>query len=165
MQTLLITIILILTFFPRLFFSIGFWLSVLGVFYIFLYLKYFSHVKKTLNFFLIPIWVYLMMLPTTIYIFKSFSIYNPLSIIMTIIFSIFYPISIFLHVIGFGELFDFILKKIVYLHIDIEKITLNRYIFLSFIVLSIFAVFSKRIIYLLLFYSLAIFFYCFSFIM
>jgi len=36
MQTLFVTVILLLSFFPKLLFSLGFWLSVSGVFYIFL---------------------------------------------------------------------------------------------------------------------------------
>ena len=42
MQTLFVTIVLLLALWPRLFFSMGFWLSVSGVYFIFLYLRYFS---------------------------------------------------------------------------------------------------------------------------
>jgi len=40
MQTLFITLILLLSLFPRLFFALGFWLSMAGVFYIFLFLLF-----------------------------------------------------------------------------------------------------------------------------
>jgi competence protein ComEC len=46
MQTLFLTIIILISFFPRLVFSLGFWLSVSGVFYIFLALIYFKNLAK-----------------------------------------------------------------------------------------------------------------------
>ncbi len=46
MQTLSLTIILILSFAPKLFFALGFWLSVSGVFYIFLFL---IHLSDSIN--------------------------------------------------------------------------------------------------------------------
>ncbi len=46
MQTLLLTVLLLLAFFPKLFFTLGFWLSVSGVFYIFLFL---IHLSERIN--------------------------------------------------------------------------------------------------------------------
>mgnify|MGYP000306411111 CR=1 FL=1 len=60
MMTLLLTAILIISFSPRLIFSLGFWLSISGVFYIFLFLIHFKHINKIWQFILIPFWVYLM---------------------------------------------------------------------------------------------------------
>ena len=112
MQTLLLTILLLLSFFPRLFFALGFWLSIAGVFYIFLFLIYFKNLTKIWQFLLLPIWVYLMMLPYSLIIFGSFSIYHPLSIIWTSLFTLFYPLSIFLHFINFGDIFDTMLNEL-----------------------------------------------------
>ena len=108
MQTLLVSVLILLSFLPKLFFSLGFWLSVSGVFYIFLYLLEFKNISKIWQFVLMPVWVYLMMLPFSLSIFGNFSLYHPLSIIWTLLFSLFYPLSIFLHLIGFGDLLDVI---------------------------------------------------------
>ncbi len=54
MQTLLITVLLLLALFPKLIFSIGFWLSVSGVFYIFLFLIHFKNMSKVTQFILLP---------------------------------------------------------------------------------------------------------------
>ncbi|MEA2091638.1 MAG: ComEC/Rec2 family competence protein, partial [Campylobacterota bacterium] len=74
MQTLLLTVFLLLAIFPKLFFALGFWLSVSGVFYIFLFLIHFKHLSKLWQFILVPFWVYLLMLPLSLVIFGSFSI-------------------------------------------------------------------------------------------
>lgn len=106
MQTLFLTAILILSFFPRLFFSLGFWLSIGGVYYIYLFLIYFKNMGKFWQFILLPIWVYGLMLPHSLFIFGNFSLYHPLSIIWSIIFTLFYPLSILFHLIGFAGILD-----------------------------------------------------------
>ena len=80
MLTLLLTVVLLISFFPRLLLSIGFWLSVSGVFYIFLFLIHLKELSKVWQFILIPFWVYLLMLPysivilvTLVYIIHSLS--------------------------------------------------------------------------------------------
>jgi competence protein ComEC len=55
MQTLVVTILLLLAFFPRLLFSLSFWLSASGVFYIFLFSLYFEKINKILFFLLFPL--------------------------------------------------------------------------------------------------------------
>jgi len=105
MQTLLVTILLLLALFPKLIFSIGFWLSISGVFYIFLFLIHFKEISKIKQFVLLPFWVYLMMLPYSLAIFGNFSLYHPLSILWTSLFTLFYPLSIALHVMGFRRSF------------------------------------------------------------
>lgn len=157
MWTLFLTIILILGFTPRLVFSIGFWLSVFGVFYIFLFLIHFKNIHKIWQFLLIPIWVYLMMLPYSLFIFESFSIYHPLSIIWTSLFTLFYPLSIFLHSIGFGGGLDYYLTYLVNYEIIQEKISIEWYTISIFLFLSLLSVFQKLFAYLLLGLSLFIF--------
>lgn len=159
MQTLLLTVILLLSFSPRLFFSIGFWLSVSGVFYIFLFLIHFKSLSKTWQFVLVPFWVYLMMLPFSLAIFGGFSIYHPLSIIWTTLFSIFYPLSILLHVLCFGDFFDFVLDWLLNLN-DTDFLVDIGYMYIGLhVALSLVSVFRKKILYLLLFEAVLIFVY------
>lgn len=159
MQTLFLTILLLLSLFPRLFFSLGFWLSSSGVFYIFLFLIYFKTLSKLWQFLLLPIWVYLLMLPFSLAIFENFSIYHPLSILWTSLFSIFYPLSIFLHVINFGNLFDPVLLWLLELGKDGVLVSLNQYLFFFYILLSLGAVFSRLLMWLLLLTACSIFIY------
>ena len=137
MQTLFLTTILILSFFPRLFFSLGFWLSIMGVYYIYLFLLYFKKLNKTYQFILIPIWVYIMMLPHSIFIFENFSLYHPLSILWSIVFSIFYPLSILLHLIGLGDILDNSLVWLLHLNTTPIKLYISWHVEILFILLSL----------------------------
>lgn len=159
MQTLFVSVILLLAFLPKLFFSIGFWLSVSGVFYIFLYLIYLKQKHLIVNLFLLPLWLYLVMLPESIYLFHNFSIYHPFSIFLTILFNIFYPLSIILHCVGVGNFFDEIL--IFLLHLSNNTIQVEfSFIYLAIhFSLSTFAIFSQKVFYFLWLYSIGVFLY------
>ncbi len=159
MQTLFVTIIFLLCFFPKLFFALGFWLSVSGVFYIFLFLIHFKHLSKIWQFILVPFWVYLLMLPFSLVIFGNFSIYHPLSIIWTSLFTLFYPLSIFLHFIGFGNLLDTLLESLILLAKESKQIELSFMFLIIQISISLFSIFDKRFIYTLLTFSFGLFIY------
>ena len=159
MLTLLLTVVLLIAFFPRLLLSIGFWLSVSGVFYIFLFLIHFKELSKVWQFILIPFWVYLLMLPYSIIIFGSFSIYHPLSIIWTSLFTLFYPLSIFLHLINQGNLLDGVLQSLLHLDTPETKIILDWKWLGFYIVLSLAAVYKQTFVYLLLSGAFSLFIY------
>lgn len=159
MQTLLIAVILLLSFFPRLLFTLGFWLSVGGVYYIFLFLIYFKELSKSIQFVAIPFWVYLLMLPFSLALFGGFSIYHPLSILWTSLFTVFYPISILMHTIGVGDIFDSILKSLISLG-DVQKTVQLDFSFLALhILLSLLSMYKRTFLFLLLFCSFSIFIY------
>lgn len=153
MQTLLLTVILLLALFPKLLFSLGFWLSVSGVFYIFLFMIHFKHLPKIWQFIIIPFWVYILMLPYSLVIFSNFSIYHPLSIIWTSLFTIFYPLSIFLHLIGFGNLFDGALESFISLAQMQTLVELDAKWLVLHIILSLFSIYKKSLVCLLLIFS------------
>lgn len=159
MQTLFLTLLLLLAFFPRLSFSIGFWLSASGVFYIFLFLIHFKNLSKVWQFILLPVWVYLSMLPFSLAIFGNFSLYHPLSIIWTVIFTLFYPLSIVLHIVGFGNLFDNVLLWLLELGREGVLVKVDLFLFLSYLAISLGAVFSRALIWPLLLFSCSIFIY------
>ncbi|WP_373069664.1 ComEC/Rec2 family competence protein [Sulfurimonas sp.] len=161
MQTLLLTVILLLCIFPRLFFSIGFWLSVSGVFYIFLFLIHFKHINKVWQFTLIPFWVYLTMLPFSLVLFGNFSLYHPLSILWTTLFTLFYPLSILIHIIGLGDIFDSMLTSFLTLS-EVGYIVNISFIYLILHILFSFAsVFKKYILFVLFLESISLFLYLF----
>ena len=147
MQTLFIAVVLILGISPRLAFSLGFWLSVSGVYYIMLFLIYFKELPIWKQFFLIPIWVYLAMLPLTLYIFGNFSYLHPFSIMLSILFTLFYPLSLALHFIGFGNLLDPLLSWIVHTPLEVYKVTLPNWFIISYILLSLAALKDKKLFY------------------
>jgi competence protein ComEC len=159
MQTLLLTVLLLLSFFPRLVFALGFWLSVSGVFYIFLFLIHFKHLSKLWQFILVPFWVYILMLPFSLVIFGNFSIYHPLSILWTTLFTLFYPLSIIFHIVGFGDLLDGVLEGLMLLSKQVQTIELSHIWLLVHILLSLFSIFFKRFIWLLLTLSFSILIY------
>lgn len=161
MQTLLLTVLLILSFFPRLFFALGFWLSVAGVFYIFLFLLYFKHLSTLKQFLLIPIWVYLMMLPYSLFIFENFSFYHPLSVLWTSLFTLFYPLSIFLHLIGFAGGLDFVLELLLDLGEGSWSVRISAYVFYTYILSSLLAIGSKPWMWVSLAMASGVFLYAF----
>jgi len=164
MQTLFLTVVLLLSLFPKLFFALGFWLSVSGVFYIFLFLIYFKELHKIWQFILIPFWVYILMLPFSLVIFGNFSIYHPLSILWTTLFSIFYPLSIFLHLIGSGDLSDGLLENLILLGQDTLHVELEFKILILHVILSLLAIYKKIFVWLLLAFSLFIMIYSINYI-
>ncbi len=102
---------------PKLLFSVGFLLSVCGVWYIFLFLKHTQAFFKTSSFLVrslqvisLSVLVFLNMLIITHAFFPMFSPYQLFSIPLGLIFIVFFPLSLLLHAVGLGSLLDPILN-------------------------------------------------------
>ncbi|WP_183011637.1 ComEC/Rec2 family competence protein [Helicobacter pylori] len=102
---------------PKLLFSVGFLLSVCGVWYIFLFLKHTQIFFKDSSFLMrsfqaiaLSILVFLNMLIIAHAFFPMFSPYQLFSIPLGLIFIVFFPLSLFLHAVGLGSLLDHILS-------------------------------------------------------
>ena len=162
MQTLYLTILLLLALFPRLLFEVGFWLSVSGVFYIFLYLIHFKDLNKYFSIFAISLWVYVMMLPYSLALFGNFSLFHPLSVVLSIAFTLFYPLSILLHFFGFGDIFDSYLSILFTLQMQPMSLEFSKPLVGVYMVLSLFSVRSKYILYVIISFTTAILFYALS---
>jgi len=156
MQTLVLTIIIILALFPRLFFSIGFWLSISGVFYIFLFLIHFKELSKITQFLLLPVWIYIFMLPYSLIIFGNFSIYHPLSIVWTSLFTLFYPLSIILHIFGVGNFMDGVLHSLIHIQSNPIKVAINQLWLIPIALLSLLSIYKKWGLILLAFITIII---------
>ncbi|WP_198544655.1 ComEC/Rec2 family competence protein [Helicobacter pylori] len=98
---------------PKLLFSVGFLLSVCGVWYIFLFLKHTQIFFKTSSFLRrsfqvisLSVLVFLNMLIIAHAFFPMFSPYQLFSIPLGLIFIVFFPLSLFLHAVGLGSLLD-----------------------------------------------------------
>ncbi|GAA8438529.1 ComEC/Rec2 family competence protein [Helicobacter pylori] len=102
---------------PKLLFSVGFLLSVCGVWYIFLFLKHTQAFFKTSSFLIrsfqaisLSALVFLNMLIIAHAFFPMFSPYQLFSIPLGLIFIVFFPLSLFLHAVGLGSLLDRLLN-------------------------------------------------------
>ncbi|WQW62408.1 ComEC/Rec2 family competence protein [Helicobacter pylori] len=102
---------------PKLLFSVGFLLSVCGVWYIFLFLKHTQIFFKTSSFLVrsfqainLSALVFLNMLIIVHAFFPMFSPYQLFSIPLGLIFIVFFPLSLFLHAVGLGSLLDRLLN-------------------------------------------------------
>jgi competence protein ComEC len=105
-QTLLIAVGLLLAFFPKLFFSLGFWFSSFGVLSIFIFVRYYEHWKPWQIFLALHIWCYLVMLPISLAIFGTFGFWHIGSIPLALLFNLYYPAVLALHLTPWGDLFD-----------------------------------------------------------
>lgn len=105
-QTLLIAVGLLLAFFPKLFFALGFWFSSFGVLSIFIFVRYYEHWKPWQIFLALHIWCYLVMLPISLAIFGTFGFWHIGSIPLALLFNIYYPAVLALHLTPWGDLFD-----------------------------------------------------------
>ncbi|GAA9186418.1 ComEC/Rec2 family competence protein [Helicobacter pylori] len=102
---------------PKLLFSVGFLLSVCGVWYIFLFLKHtqaffktFSFLARSFQVISLSALIFLNMLIIAHAFFPMFSPYQLFSIPLGLIFIVFFPLSLFLHAVGLGSLLDPILN-------------------------------------------------------
>ncbi|RVY54277.1 ComEC family DNA internalization-related competence protein [Helicobacter pylori] len=102
---------------PKLLFSVGFLLSVCGVWYIFLFLKHTqiffknsSFLRRSFQVISLSALVFLNMLIVAHAFFPMFSPYQLFSIPLGLIFIVFFPLSLFLHAVGLGSLLDHILS-------------------------------------------------------
>ncbi|MGL2564216.1 ComEC/Rec2 family competence protein [Helicobacter pylori] len=102
---------------PKLLFSVGFLLSVCGVWYIFLFLKHTqiffknsSFLARSFQAIALSVLVFLNMLIIAHAFFPMFSPYQLFSIPLGLIFIVFFPLSLFLHAVGLGSLLDDILS-------------------------------------------------------
>ena len=148
----LATIILaLLVLFPSLLVSLGFWLSVSGVFYIFLLLQYAKDYKKwVITLLVIPLGIFLLMLPLVHSIFGVTSPYQLLSPLLSLLFIPFYPLVMFLHLVGLGGILDGMLLWLFSLPtISVEHI-LPFWLGLIYMTLSLAAIRSRKLFYALL---------------
>ncbi|GAA8248791.1 ComEC/Rec2 family competence protein [Helicobacter pylori] len=102
---------------PKLLFSVGFLLSVCGVWYIFLFLKHTqiffknsSFLARSFQVISLSVLVFLNMLIIAHAFFPMFSPYQLFSIPLGLIFIVFFPLSLLLHAVGLGSLLDHILN-------------------------------------------------------
>jgi competence protein ComEC len=146
---LLTVTLLLIVIFPSLLVSLAFWFSVSGVFYIFLLIKYFSHLNTYLLTLLINFAIFILMLPLIHMVFPLVTSLQLLSPLLSLVFTIFYPISMILHIFNIGGVLDSVLISLFTLEYEKESFRLLGVYGLVYSVLSIMAIYSKKFFYLL----------------
>jgi competence protein ComEC len=147
--TLLIAIVLIIVFFPKMIFSVSFWFSVSGVFYIYLFLHYFSKLNKYFLLFLFNAWIFVAMAPIAHFYFGIFSIYQFISPFLSIAFVVFYPIAFVTHIFGIGDILDPIVNIILNATDDYILINTPIEFLVYYVSISLLSIWSKKVFILL----------------
>lgn len=148
---LFLSVMLCLALFPQLLFSVGFLFSVMGVFFIFLYLHHFAKfwgggwVKNLINVILLNIWTFFAMIIPVLYFFPLVSLQQILAIALSAVFVVFYPVMLMLHIIGFGGLLDNALIAFFDFKMYASDISISLWLFLAYIALALFSIGSKRL--------------------
>ena len=119
--------------FPQLLFSVGFYFSCIGVFYIFVYLLYFAPKFSLLaNSLLLNLYVFFAMEVAVLYFFPLISLLQLSVLAINYIFSIFYPLSFLLHLFGYGGIFDEILSKMLSFRLSSGSLHISTFVFLLY---------------------------------
>ena len=148
-ETLFIVVVTIVSLFPKLLFSLSLWFSVAGVFYIFLFLKYFSTVNRYLQLIFFNFWIYLAINPIVHHFFDTTSLIQLVSPILTILFTLFYPITLVLHIFGIGWVFDSALSFFINLDFNTTQAQTPLWLFVLYLLLSFGSIFSKKTFFVL----------------
>jgi len=156
-KLLAIVLLVILVISPKLISSIALFLSFMGVFYIFLILMWF---KSSSNWFIaliaIPVGIFLLMFPVGHFFFENSTIWQLASPPLSILFIPFYPITAMLHILGWGGVFDNILKILFNLPQDSIDIVMPLPLFIIYLALSLLSIFSKKVFYITLIFVIVV---------
>ncbi len=147
--TFLTTILTILVaLFPSLLVSLSFWLSIAGVFYIFLLLQYTKEFNKwVITLLFIPFGIFILMVPVVHSIFGVTSGYQLLSPLLSLLFVPFYPLVMVLHIVGFGGVFDGALLWLFELPKESVDRLLPLWAMLGYVGLSLGAIWSRKLFF------------------
>ena len=156
-QFLAFAVLLILLLKPSLVASLGFWLSVTGVFYIFLLIKWFRDYSAWfITLVAIPVGVFLLMFPIGHIVFQNTTVWQLMSPPLSLAFIIFYPVALFIHLIGLGNLFDPALLTLFDLPKGSVAVEMPTPLIVLYLFMSIASIWSRRIFYATLFLATAI---------
>ena len=138
-------------------FSIGYFLSITGVFYIYLFFRYYRPTLK--NSVLLSFYMFAVMFIISHSFFGNFNVYQLFSPFVNLGFTIFYPVEILLHAIGVGGVLDGLILKYLSLGGHFGMFKLPLWLGIGFLIVSIGAFFSKRLFYGINLLSLAVIIY------
>jgi competence protein ComEC len=143
------TFLIVIALFPQFLFSLGFWFSIIAVFYIFLYIQYFKNLNKYFQIIFFDFWMFLVFNPIAHLYFPQTTYEQFLSIPINILFAIFYIIEIFMHILGFGGYFDDYIKIFLDYKMSSFDVRTSTYFIIFYAFISIISVFNKKAFFVL----------------
>ena len=138
------TFLIVIALFPKFLFSLGFWFSIIAVFYIFLFIQYFKNLNKYFQIIFFNVWMFLVFNPIVHYYFPQTTYEQFLSIIINILFAIFYVFEIIAHIFGFAIYFDGFIKEFLSYEMSVFIVKTPFYFLLIFMIFSFASVFNKK---------------------
>lgn len=148
-ETLFFTFLIVIALFPKYLFSLGFWFSIMAVFYIYLFLQYFKNLNKYFQLFFFNLWMFLIFNPIVHFYFPQTTIEQFLSIIITITFAIFYLFEIVAHIFDFAIYFDGYIKEFLEYKFYVYEVKTPFYFFIVFLISSFLSIFYKKAFWIL----------------
>jgi competence protein ComEC len=142
-EVLFVSVAFLIALKPQLLFSVGFWFSVSGIFYIYLFLHYYKSLKAYQVALLLNFWVFLVMIPITHFIFYNFSYYQLLSPFLSLLFTLFYPVELLLHFLGIGGVMDTMLEKLLRVDQNFIELKSGLWFLILYITLSLLAIYKR----------------------
>ncbi|MBS4235832.1 ComEC/Rec2 family competence protein [Campylobacter vulpis] len=143
---LFLCVLICLSLYPNLLFSVGFFFSILGVFYIFLYLHHFAKFFGVLtNLILINLWTFLAMIIPVLYFFPLISYQQFLAIFLSLVFVLFYPLVLLLHLASVGFLFDSFLLEFFAFKFYSTNFIVPFWAFCSYLLLGLFGIYFRAL--------------------
>ncbi|AXX89844.1 competence protein [Arcobacter suis] len=139
------TFLIVIALFPKFLFSLGFWFSIIAVFYIFLFIQYFKNLNKYFQIIFFNVWMFLVFNPIVHFYFPQTTYEQFLSIIINILFAIFYVFEIIAHIFGFAIYFDSFIKDFLSYEMNVFIVKTPFYFLLIYIFVSFASIFNKNI--------------------
>ena len=139
------TFLIVIAFFPKFLFSLGFWFSIIAVFYIFLFIQYFKNLNKYFQIIFFNVWMFLVFNPIVHFYFPQTTYEQFLSIIINILFAIFYVFEIVAHIFGFAICFDGFIKDFLSYEMNVFIVKTPFYFLVIYIFVSFASIFNKNI--------------------
>lgn len=141
---LFFTFLIVIALFPKFLFSLGFWFSIIAVFYIFLFIQYFKNLNKYFQIIFFDFWMFLVFNPIVHFYFPQTTYEQFLSIIINILFAIFYVFEIVAHIFGFAIYFDGFIKDFLSYKMNVFSVETPFYFLLIYMIFSLTSVFNKK---------------------
>ena len=142
---LFFTFLIVIALFPKFLFSLGFWFSIIAVFYIFLFIQYFKNLNKYFQIIFFDFWMFLVFNPIVHFYFPQTTYEQFLSIIINILFAIFYVFEIVAHIFGFAIYFDGFIKDFLSYEMNVFIVKTPFYFLVIYIFVSFASIFNKNI--------------------
>ena len=149
----------LLALFPALLFSLSFWFSVAGVFYLFLFMHHFKGINRWLLLGIIDLGVFLLMVPIVHTFFPVFTFLQLTSPLSSLVFIAFYPLGLVLHLVQLGGILDDYLEMFLQVKTHSYLISFSWWVLSLYVGVSLVAIRYKLALYLCLgFAFLSLFF-------